>query len=153
VGTWSDGKSATDGYWLDSKAVNPPISNAGGRWRTYGKETDVVSPSPSLLWVFTDEHPASVNDGGFGVRMPDSFAGTSATGWVDYPAAFHNAAASFSFVDGHAELHKWLESQSRGLDKRTTDIGQLPRGNFAKNRDLWWLAQRTSSMKNGQDPW
>ncbi len=37
VGTWSDGISPTDGYWLDSKALNPPISNAGGRWRVYGK--------------------------------------------------------------------------------------------------------------------
>ena len=154
VGTWTDGKSATVGYWLDSKTVNPPVSNAGGRWRVYGKEVDVISPSPSQLWIFLDEHPASINDGGFGFRMPDSFAGTKAQGWIDYPAAFHNGANAFSFADGHAELHKWLEPQTLKLGgQRSTDWTNLPQGNFANNRDIWWMAQRTSSMKNGLDPW
>lgn len=154
VGTWSDGISPTDGYWLDSKAVNPPISNAGGRWRVYGKEADVVRPSPAQLWVFIDEHPASINDGAFGFRMPDTFAGTAGQGWVDYPAAFHAGAGAFSFVDGHAELHKWLENQTLALsDPNQRNWQNLPRGNFPNNRDIWWMAQRTSSMKNGVDPW
>lgn len=28
--------------------------------------------------------------------------------WVDSPAAFHGANSTFSFADGHAESHKWL---------------------------------------------
>jgi len=66
----------------------------------------VVRPSPDGLWVFTDEHPASINDGAFAVRMPDTSAGTAGQGWADFPAGFHNDSGSFAFMDGHAELHR-----------------------------------------------
>jgi hypothetical protein len=106
------------------------------------------------LWVFIDEHPASINDGGFGFRMPDSFAETKTQGWVDFPAAFHNVACALSFLDGHAEVHKWVEAQTRPLgDENVKDWQNLPSGKFANNRDIWWMAQRTSSMKSGSDPW
>jgi prepilin-type N-terminal cleavage/methylation domain-containing protein len=154
VGTWTDGVNPTDGYWLDARAVNPPISNAGGRWRVYGKESDVIRPSPSRLWVFIDEHPASNNDGAFGFRMPDTFADTRGQGWVDFPAAFHGGAGALSFMDTHAEVHKWLEPQTLKLgNPNVTDWQNLPRGNFPNNRDIWWMAQRTSSLKVGTDPW
>jgi prepilin-type processing-associated H-X9-DG protein len=46
----------------------------------------------------------SINDGEFVVGMngfPDK-----PQQWmiVDYPASYHNAAAGFSFVDGHSEI-------------------------------------------------
>jgi hypothetical protein len=85
--------------------------------------------------------------------MPDNFADTKSTGWVDFPAAFHNGASALSFDDGHAEVHPWLESQTRALSIRTTDYTKLQKGNFPNNRDIWWMAQRTSSMKQGADPW
>jgi len=156
VGTWSDGKSPTMGYWLDSALVGGSLTNPGGRWRVYASDADVISPSPTMVWVFTDEHPASVNDGGFGFRMPNTFDDTSSQGWVDYPAGFHKNAGAFSFLDGHAELHRWIETTSQGpggLDAKVTDVGKLNRGNIARNRDIWWLAQRTSSHKSGPDPW
>ncbi len=156
VGTWSDGKSPTMGYWLDSGLVGGSLTNPGGKWRVYGRESDIVSPSPSMLWVFIDEHPASINDGGFGFRMPNTFADTKSLGWVDFPAGFHNNAGALSFADGHAETHRWIESTSRGpggLDAKVTDFAKLNKGNIANNRDIWWMAQRTSSLDNGQDPW
>lgn len=156
VGTWSDGKSPTMGYWLDSKLVGGSLSNPGGRWRVYAKESDTVKPGPSRIWVFIDEHPASVNDGGFGFRMPDSLAATSSQGWVDYPGGLHAGAGSLSFIDGHAEIHRWIERTSRGpggLDSRVTDYSKLNPGKIPNNRDIWWMAQRTSSLDDGPDPW
>ena len=156
VGTWSDGNSPTMGYWLDSALVGGSLSNPGGKWRVYAKEADVTRPSPSELWVFIDEHPASINDGGFGFRMPNSFADTKSRGWVDYPAGFHNNAGALSYVDGHAEIHAWVESTSRGpagLDAHVTDWSKLNPGTIANNRDIWWMARRTSAMDNGADPW
>jgi prepilin-type N-terminal cleavage/methylation domain-containing protein/prepilin-type processing-associated H-X9-DG protein len=66
------------------------------------KEADLIRPSPSDLWVFSDEHPDSINDGFqlFEPGPPASFG--------DTPAAYHNGACGFGFADGHAELHKWL---------------------------------------------
>ncbi len=156
VGTWSDGKSPTLGYWLDAALVGGSPARPGGKWRVYSKEADLVRPSPSQLWVFIDEHPASINDGGFGFRMPDDFAKTAQLGWVDYPAGFHNNAGALSFVDGHAEIHRWIERTSRGpggLDARVLDYSKLNKGNIPNNRDIWWMAQRTSSLDDGADPW
>ncbi len=153
VGSWSDGQ-ATMGYWLDSQQVGVVPNNRGGRWRVFGKDGD--APRPSQIWVFTDEHPASINDGGFGHRIPDSFAATAQQGWVDFPAAFHSGAGAFSYLDGHAETHKWVEKPRAGrlgLDAQITDYSRLDDGRFANNRDIWWLAQRTSTKKNGPDPW
>ena len=31
--------------------------------------TDIVRPTPDMLWVITDEHPDSINDAGLGRRM------------------------------------------------------------------------------------
>ena len=156
VGTWTDGKTPTYGYWLDKALPGGSATNPGGKWRVYGKESTTARPGASRLWVFTDEHPASVNDGGFGFRMPESFADTAPQGWVDYPAGFHGGAGAFSFVDGHAENRKWVEKPRAGrlgLDARTTDYSRIDDGRFANNRDIWWLAQRTSSRDSGPDPW
>jgi prepilin-type N-terminal cleavage/methylation domain-containing protein len=156
VGTWSDGRSPTMGYWLDSALVGGSLTNPGGKWRVYMRESDAIRPSPSMLWVFIDEHPASINDGGFGFRMPNSLPDTASQGWVDYPAGFHNNAGALSFLDGHAETHKWVEPTSvgpRGLGTKVTDLGRVHNGRSPNHRDIWWMAQRTSSLDYGTDPW
>ncbi len=153
VGTWPTGKP-TLGYWLDSGLVGGSELNPGGKWRVFGSDSDVVKSSQ--IWVFIDEHPASINDGGFGFRMPDDFARTSQQGWVDYPAGFHGNSGALSFIDGHAEMHKWVEGPRNGrmgLDARVTDYAKLDDGKRANHRDLWWMAQRTSHMDTGADPW
>jgi len=153
IGTWSDGRTPTHGYWLDKAKVGGPD---GGKWRVYGRESDVVKPSPSRLWVFIEEHPASINDGGFGVRMPESMPDTAGQGWVDWPSAFHNNSLALSFMDGHAETHKWVEGSTlgpNGMNSRVTEWSRLARGNIPNNRDIWWIAQRTSSKDVGNDPW
>jgi len=156
VGTWSDGSTPTYGYWLDSGLVEGSANNPGGKWRVYAKESDLIRPSPSELWIFIDEHPASINDGGFGFRMPNTPADTSTQGWVDYPAGFHGDAGALSFADGHAETHKWVERTSLGkggLSSRVTDWSLLNNGRIANNRDILWMAKRTSALKNGPDPY
>ncbi len=153
VGTWSNG-GPTLGYWLDAALVGGSASNPGGKWRVFAKESDVVRPSQ--IFVFTDEHPASINDGGFGVRIPDSFAATASQGWVDYPAGFHGNAGAFSFLDGHAEIHRWVQPprpNKAGLSAKVTDYSRLDDGRVANQKDVWWLAQHTSHLDNGVDPW
>ena len=153
VGTWSDG-GATMGYWLDSKQEGIFPNNRGGRWRVFAKDGD--APKPSQVWVFIDEHPASINDGGFGNRIPDSLSATSARGWIDFPAGFHGGSGALSFLDGHAETHKWKQMHrpgKGGLDAKVTQVAQLDDGRVSNNVDIWWLAQNTTTAKNGQDPW
>jgi prepilin-type N-terminal cleavage/methylation domain-containing protein len=153
VGSWP-GQSATTGYWLDAAMVGASAGNPGGKWRCFGRDADVVTPSK--IWTFIDEHPASINDGGFGFRMPDSFAQTSQQGWVDLPAAFHGRAGAMTFIDGHAEIHRWVEPPRPGkfaLDAKITDYSKLDDGRVPNHRDIWWLAQRTSHLDKGGFPW
>jgi prepilin-type N-terminal cleavage/methylation domain-containing protein len=153
VGSWP-GAPATIGYWLDSAMVGGSAANPGGKWRCFGKEADVLYPS--RIWVFIDEHPASINDGGFGFRMPDTFAATAQQGWVDLPAGFHGKAGALTSIDGHAEIHRWTEKPSPGklpFDAKTTDYSKLDDGKRPNNRDIWWMAQRTSHLDNGTAPW
>jgi prepilin-type processing-associated H-X9-DG protein len=156
VGTWTDGKGPTPGYWLDSTQEGIFLANPGGRWRVYARESDLLGPSPADLWVFVDEHPASINDGAFGFRMPDNPAGTAARGWVDFPAGFHGGAGAFSFMDGHAEIRKWVEPTSLGpggLNSMVTDWSRLNTGRIPNNRDILWVARHTSALKNGTTPY
>ena len=116
----------------------------------FARESNVIRAA--LLWVFLDEHPASINDGGFAVRMPNSAADTQSTGWVDFPAGFHGDSGAFSFMDGHAEIHRWVEQSSTGrggLSSHVTDWSQLNPGRIPNNRDVLWVAQRTSELKSG----
>lgn len=156
VGTDSDGKSPTPGYWLDSAVVGGSETspgNAGGKWQVYSKDADLGRPSPSQLWVFLDEHPASINDGAFGFRMPNSSADTASQGWVDFPAGFHGGAGAYAFMDGHGETHRWVERSSLGpgglTDPRSSDWTSLNPGKVANNRDIIWMARLTSALKNG----
>ena len=137
-----------------SQAIGPDLNGTAGlprgQWlpsptfKVYVKETDMVRPAPVNLWVFVDEHPDSINDGGFAVKMPIS--GTD-TVWVDVPAAYHGGACGFSFADGHAEIHKWLRPQAIPPVKYQMISGQIA---VNDNPDVRWVAARTSAYSNGQ---
>ena len=126
VGPGVDGTAKNQGQHLPQ----------GNGWVVYVKESDIVNPSPSQLWVTTDEHPDSINDSGFAVNMED------ATQWVDLPAPYHNNATSFSFGDGHSEIHKWIGPT--GIPPvlyGPNGTGPVIAGG---NPNVVWLQQRTS---------
>ena len=127
-----------DGPWLTgSYGAN---TAARGPWRTYSRLSDITDPSPSMLWVLLDEHPDSINDGGFAVSMAKS------TTWVDVPANYHNGACGLSFADGHAEIHKWIS----GTIPKVSYVGMQGLINSPNNKDVLWMQQRTSAPLNSQ---
>jgi prepilin-type N-terminal cleavage/methylation domain-containing protein/prepilin-type processing-associated H-X9-DG protein len=112
-------------------------------WRIYEKESDMDTQGPSMVWVLVDEHPDSINDAGFGVRMvtPDTMAQARI---VDFPATYHNGACGFSFADGHAEIKKWVDPRTnpRPKPKYQDDLPlNVPSPN---NPDALWMAERSS---------
>ena len=82
--------------------------------------------SPAAMWVFVDAHPdtggtASSYDGtasltppgGMGANSPPYKVGSPPYAWNDMPASYHNKRnCGFSFADGHAEMHKWLDAST-----------------------------------------
>lgn len=95
------------------------------------KLTGLLNPKPSETWVSIDEHPDSINDGGF-------FA--PGAGWIDLPANYHDGGAGIAFADGHTEIHRW----QGGLLNVPIKYINTPSSPSAPNDpDILWLRFRT----------
>ena len=118
----------TNGPWLTGSHTV-----GHGPWRTYGKTSDIVAPTPAGLFVFIEENPWSINDGGLSVS-----AGLPV--WIDYPSTQHNLGGVVAFADNHVELHRWVTTALRvsgPLSQRTVS---------STDPDWNWLAKRTSVL-------
>jgi len=93
-------------------------------------------PSPAQKFVFVDEHPDSINDGYF-LNRGDQRE------WIDLPASYHNGAATFSFADGHAEIHRWVNAST--VQAARPDAAPLPLYLRYSELDDWrWVLDRMS---------
>lgn len=97
------------------------------------KLSEIINPTPTMNFVFLDEHPDSINDGYF---KTDS-AVNRASKWTDLPGSMHGGACGFSFADGHSEIHKWLEGDTKKRIERIDFPGMDSPG----SRDIAWLQQ------------
>jgi prepilin-type N-terminal cleavage/methylation domain-containing protein/prepilin-type processing-associated H-X9-DG protein len=104
-------------------------------YQVYNKIDSFRTPGVSQTWIFLDECPDSINDGLFNVHMTSS-------AWDDVPASYHNGAGGFSFADGHAEIHKWLDANSK---KPIAKTDGCPAINTVSVRDYKWLQDHTSA--------
>src|SRR5262245_26576560 len=87
---------------------------------------------PSMVWMYVDEHPDSMNDAGF--------LSPRISQWIDLPASYHNGACGFAFADGHSEIHRWRTSVNK-VPIRTIVYGGT--GVPPMDADLRWLRDRT----------
>lgn len=97
--------------------------------------SDFIYPGPSETWVYTEEHPDSIND-------PAFFNPQSGT-WIDVPGVFHEGGAVFAFADGHAVLHRWVASLTR-LRRVSGSFSPLPTSN--KDADIHWMSYRAGRI-------
>jgi prepilin-type processing-associated H-X9-DG protein len=97
-------------------------------------------PQPTEIFVFLDEHPDSINDGYFLER--DYYSE-----WHDLPATYHNGVTSFSFADGHSQLHRWMQSGT--YRPPLPDAANLPISLSAgQKQDLDWVLDHMSVDHN-----
>lgn len=135
-------------YGLTPKAGVPPGAN--DIYPTYQQFLKGAAlRTPANLFVLLDEQADSINDGWFQIN-PDP----TATSWADLPASYHNRDGSFSFADGHSEIHRWRSgvctiipvqyntSTSHSWPAFSTD----PTG--AGQQDYSWLCQQASLPLN-----
>jgi prepilin-type N-terminal cleavage/methylation domain-containing protein len=86
----------------------PTFVNDPSIGRTYFqamKASQLNTPGPVNIFVFLDEHADTLDDLQFMLNP-----GYPRTGehWRNLPASYHNGCGSFSFADGHSEIHKWM---------------------------------------------
>jgi prepilin-type processing-associated H-X9-DG protein len=126
---WTGGNRGTDGGW-------------GAKWKVYTKMGDVTDPGPSNTYVLLDEREDSINDGFFVTSM-DGYPSAAQTKMVDFPASYHNRAGGFSFVDGHAEIRKWVDSRTTPPINKNLSLN-VPQPN---NPDIVWMQDRSTRLK------
>jgi len=126
---------AGPGDWLDPGGFGANVSSK--KYHCYFKKSDI--DNPTLRYVFLDEHPDSLNAGGFANMMVETL---SAARIIDFPASYHNGAGGISFSDGRAEIRKWVDARTRA-PVHYNGVLQLnvPSPN---NQDMVWLAERTT---------
>ncbi len=96
--------------------------------------TDI--PLPSEIFVFVEEHPDSINDGYFLNQFYVKH-------WIDLPSSDHSGAAPFAFVDGHAQLRRWVDATTK--QPQLPDAVAFPVSLQAdESTDLNWVMQHTS---------
>ena len=127
-----------NGPWLNGSNGSNTRAGGGTPYRVYGKESDVIDPGPSQLWVLIDEDQWSINDAAFAVSIGQPK-------WVDWVGTYHNNAAGLAFADGHSEIHKWKDAKTR-----VPIVGG--RGNTAQvsvpnSIDWKWIAERSSAKR------
>jgi|SRR5262245_1619351 len=127
------------GEWLPPGGGMAPGQT---RYKTFWKTADFAVPGPARLYVLLDEHPDSINAGGYANMMVEN---PSAARIIDYPASYHNRAAGITFADGHAEIKKWQDSRTVVSVK----FYDMPLNvSSPNNQDVIWLAERTSIRRN-----
>jgi prepilin-type N-terminal cleavage/methylation domain-containing protein/prepilin-type processing-associated H-X9-DG protein len=112
----------------DARQWKNQTYNYENTYKPFYKFTDFTgSFSTVQCFEFLDENPNSCNDGYF-----EFYA--NANQMNDYPAVNHGSSSSFSFVDGHCELHRWFDAV---LSSRNTGT-----------QDVQWLAQHGTCKSN-----
>lgn len=112
----------------------------------FRKMSDLNAMGPSKAFVFIDEHPDSINFGEFAVAMVDG-APPKSYYIVDIPASSHNGAGGLSFADGHAEVHRWLDSRTKTPVTGKLAIGIYQAVPSAGNVDMVYLSDHASVRK------
>lgn len=124
----------------DGVKYNSPKPFGWTQWYVAKKSTDFHSPGPSDCWVFTDEHPDSLDDC---ILYTASYAVPSFT---ELPGNQHGGGCGLSFADGHAEIHTWrgpVMNAHRNVIYQTA-LGvtqQVPCA--TTDQDMLWLAAHT----------
>lgn len=96
-------------------------------------------PNPAGTFVFLDEHPDSIGDGYFYVKV-------SAGEWYHLPASYHRGAANFSFADGHVGPHRWKSGQTTPPSAPYTT--RLPSPVMTNGQaDFQWIAYWSSTSQ------
>jgi len=106
----------------------------------FTKVTEIREPAMSMVFV-EEQDPRNENLGTWVINIP--------TGWVDPFAVAHGNDSSFSFADGHAENHKWVD---KGTLKAARDSAAGKNsfywpGGTARNPDFKWVHERYRHKK------
>ncbi len=121
-----------------------PFARGGGNWRIYLTMGDVVDPGPSGTFLFLDMREDSIDVGNFAPDMTGWPDQPGSRGFYDLPGNYHHYACGFSFIDGHAEIHRWRDS--RTTPPLVKDGEVLDGFKSPNNPDVAWLQEHSTRL-------
>ena len=127
-------------------------SGAGGMNGAWGtqifKLSNILHPSDRFLWV-EENDPRGENQGAWALNAVDPPTWTGSA-FVDSVASWHSGTSTFSFSDGHAESHKWLDSATvaYALDMNPQKWQQSPPTISQCPHDLMYICNDYISQQN-----
>ena len=146
---WSrNGTTASpQGQWAVVQGCPSPLGSGLRIYRNYIKDSDVIAPGPSDLFVFTEEDPDTKNNPDFAFEMP---VNPNAGGffWVDMPAKWHDLGQGFGFADGHCEIHRWVNP---GQIDTVTGTSVPEREVQGAKADCGWMSGHVTAPAVGQN--
>jgi prepilin-type N-terminal cleavage/methylation domain-containing protein len=117
--------------WKGASYRDNPATN----YRLYTRTTDFTQPGPSDIFVFSEIHHDSICRPFYGLIMTSS-------SFYHVPANYHKPSSTFTFADGHAEIHKWVDPRTYNPPKTLSwHDHSYP---VANSRDVAWLQQHAS---------
>ncbi|MBI5801491.1 MAG: prepilin-type N-terminal cleavage/methylation domain-containing protein [Verrucomicrobia bacterium] len=112
--------------------ITPPLALGSANIPAYQRIATIGRTSDMM--VFTEEDPTTIDDGI--ILNPIDTGGMSSganSQFSNRPSALHNGGTTMSFVDGHAESHRWTQVV-------LNSTVQVPAGNSAP--DARWFKSR-----------
>lgn len=116
--------------WIGSRVMES-ASAAARNFRTFVRDVEFATGGAATLWLMADEHETTIDDGFFLVTMDDTQP------FASFPALRHQHGFALNFVDGHAELWRLRDPESRIGDRQSALVS-------AKNTDWLRLKQNTT---------
>lgn len=142
----------TEGWAYDSYSRVDGLGIGGGWNGIMPIERMAEVPEPSLSIIYVEESdPRGHNFGTWALNLRTDQGGEY--GWVDPVAVTHNRSGSFSFVDGHVELHAWRDPatiRAGTLSAQGKPSFYWPGGDL-DNPDFRWVLRRYK-YRNWQNP-
>ena len=132
----------------ENTSFNYVQDNLTRAYKSAPKLSNISAPGPSAVYMFIDEHENSINDSHFlPFKVMYSYTGEK---WLDAPSGRHGNGTGFAFADGHAEIHKWVDSEVRptrisaGVVVPNSHSSLLP---VPGPRDHAWFSNHVAAFK------
>jgi prepilin-type N-terminal cleavage/methylation domain-containing protein/prepilin-type processing-associated H-X9-DG protein len=120
--------------WRDEPWSNVPLKD---RYRIFLRTSDATGNTQ--FFIFGEIHPDSICRPMFSVHMDSQAV-------YHYPGNYHGRLSNFAFLDGHAESHRWTDSNMNNPKPAPAnwhDHGANTVRPGARN-DLVWLKEHTT---------
>jgi prepilin-type processing-associated H-X9-DG protein len=112
------------------------------------KQSALLHPTDRFLWV-EENDPRGENQSSW-VMTPGSAPSFTGAAFIDSAASWHGRNSTFSWADGHAEMHRWLDGATvaYALNMDPNKYSSAPPGMTQCPQDLYFLASHYVTDQN-----